>query len=189
MNQLGLAGTDGVDAVTFVVTLGGFIPSAFGILQVLCVFVGFLTFVNAGFRQVSTSHGRGEHTSAQNFMHACFGAAMALSAELIGSYGKGIFGDFQSASVLLYAAKDQGSLSKVAMASFLSLVQFIGACACVLSLRISDRLATGKPYPGETWTSVFWYGFGGLGCVFIQQTVGLISGLTGMNIARFINSL
>lgn len=189
MSVLGIAGTDSVDPVTFIVTLGGYVPSAFSILQVVCILVGFLMFINAGFRQISTAQGRGDTTGTQNLLHAIFGAALAVIAELIGGFGKGIFGEFQSASVLLYVAKDQNNLTRAALAAFFSLIQFIGAVACVLSLRQSDRLATGKPYPGETWASVFWFGFGGLACVFIQQTTGLISALTGLNIARFINAL
>lgn len=189
MSNVGLAGTEGVDPVTFIVTLGGFIPSAFGILQGLCLLCGFLMFAGAGFRQVNTAKGRGDTTPAQNLLHAFFAVAITLSAELIGGFGKGVFGDFQSASVLLYVAKDQNSLPRIALATFLMLVQFIGAVGCIFGLRISDRLATGKPLPGETWTSVFWYVFGGLCCVFIQQTLGLISAMTGLNVARFINSL
>lgn len=189
MSDLGLAGTDSPDPVTFIVTLGGFVPTAFTILSSFCILAGFLMFVFAGSRQISTAHGRGDTTSMQNLMHACFGAALAVTAELIGGFGKGIFGDFQSASVLLYVAKDQNSMARTSLLAFMSVVQFIGACSVVFSIRVADRLATGKPYPGETWTSVFWFSFGGLLCVFVQQTLGLLSAITGLNIARFINTL
>lgn len=189
MTVLGIAGTDSVDPITFIVTLGGFIPSGFGILYAFCILGGFLMFVNAGFRQIETSSGRGNFTTANNLLHALFGAALAGIAELIGGFGKGVFGDFQSASVLVYVAREQGSFTKVAVASLLLLMQFIGAVACVAALRGADRLSTGQPRQSDSWGSVFWFGFGGLVCVFIQQSIGLLSAVTGMGLANFINNL
>ncbi len=125
----------------------------------------------------------------QNLFHAFFGVAIAISADLIGGFGKPLFGEFESASVMLYVSKEQNNLTRAALASFFMLVQLIGAAAFIYGIQISDRLATGKPYPGETWFSVFWFVFGGLGCVFIQQVTGLISAATGLNMARFINAL
>lgn len=189
MSQLGLDGTARVDPVTFIVTIGGFIPSGFVILHGVSMLVGFAMVGNAVMRQMATARGRAETTGAQNLMHAFFGAALAVLAELIGSFGKGVFGDFQSASVLLYVSKDDTSLARVAMGAFLYLCQFIGSIACFHAIRIADRLATYKPQPGETWMSVFWFAFGGLALVFIQITVGLFSAVTGMQLARFINNL
>ena len=189
MSKLGLAGTQSPDPLTFIVTLGGFVPAAFDILGAVTILGGFLMFVNAGIRQVATANGRGETTSTQNLFHALFGAVFAVTAELIGGFGKGLFGDFQSASVLLYVSANQASLSKTALLAFLSVIQFIGAMAFVFGIRLADRLSTGKPNPGETWASVFWFLFGGLMCVFIQQTLGLISGIFSPSIARFINTL
>lgn len=189
MSSLGLDGTERVDPVTFIVTLGGFIPSGFVILHGLCMLVGFGMVGNAVLRQMKTARGRGETTGPENIMHALFGGALAVLAELIGAFGKGTFGDFQSASVLLYVSKDESSLARVAMGAFLYLCQFIGAIACFHAVRIADRLATSKPLQGETWVSVWWFAFGGLALVFIQITLGLFSALTGMQLARFINNL
>ena len=189
MSQIGIDGTAGVDPITFLVTLGGLIPSGFVILHGVCILLGFAMVGNAAMRQMKTARGRGETTGAENLMHAFFGAALAVLAELIGSFGKGVFGEFQSASVLLYVSRDDNSLARVAMGAFLYLCQFIGAIACFSALRIADRLATSKPQPGETWMSVFWFTFGGLSLVFIQVTIGLFSAITGMQLSRFINNL
>ncbi len=64
MSTLGIAGTDSVDPMTFIVTLGGFVPSGFAILQAGCIFLGFLMFVTAGTRQIKTAHGRGAYAES-----------------------------------------------------------------------------------------------------------------------------
>ncbi|WP_139222935.1 hypothetical protein [Paracidovorax wautersii] len=173
----------------FIVTLGGFVPAGFTILYALCLLGGLLMVVNAIWRQMDTARGRGDFTGVQNLGHALFGGVLAVSAELIGAYGKGIFGEFQSASVLLYVGQSENNLAKVAMGAFMWILQFIGATAFVHAIRLADRLSTGKPQPGESYYGVFWFGFAGLALVFIQQTLGLISGVTGMGLARFINNL
>lgn len=190
MSNMGLDGTARVDPVTFIVTLGGFIPSAFSIFNAALFIIGLLMLANAIFRQIDTARGRSEHTAAQNFMHGVFGGALAVTAELIGSYGKGLMGaDFQSASVLMYVGKDESNMAKTAMGAFLYLCQFIGAMACAYALILADRLSTSKPNPGETWASVFWFAAGGLGLVFVHHTIGILSSITGMRLARFINNL
>jgi len=186
----GLDGVANVDPVTFVVTLAGFIPSGFAILNGVALLMGFLMMVDAIRRQITTASGRGEYTGTQNLIYAGFGVALALLAELIGSFGKGFFGDYQDMSVLLYSAKAGGaSFSRIAMISFLSMIQFVGAVACFFSLRVMNRLATNKPYPGETAASAFWLAAGGLGCVFIQHTIGFLSVFTGFKLDVFINNL
>jgi len=189
MSQLGLDGMERPDPLQFVVTLGGFVPYGFSILYAVSLLVGLLMVVNAWYRQVDTAKGRGEYTTAQNIGHAFFGGLLAVLAELIGAYGKGIFGDFESASVLLYVGKSEGSLVKAALGAFMFLLQFIGACACWHAVRLADRLSNGKPIPGESWWGVFWFAFAGMALVFIQQTLGLLSAATGMGLARFLNNL
>lgn len=189
MSALGLDGIERPDPLQFVVTLGGFVPYGFAILYAVSLLIGLLMVVGAWYRQVDTARGRGDYTFAQNLRHAFFGGLLAVLAEIIGAYGKGIFGDFQSASVLLYVGKEEGSLVKAALGAFLYLVQLIGAVACWHAIRLADRLSNGKPLPGESWFGVFWFGFGGLSLVFIQQTLGLLSAATGFGLARFINNL
>lgn len=185
-----MAGDDSLDPLTFIVTLGGFVPSAFAILQYVVWLFGLVMISTAILRQQATAKGRNDYTTAQNLMHALFGGLIGVSAELIGSVGKGLFGDFESASVLMYVARDSGgSLSKVSMAAFLAIVQFIGAVACIFSLNTLNRISIGKPRQGDTWASAFWFAFGGLACVFIQQTIGIVSALTGLPLSRFINNL
>ena len=187
--NLGLAGAPTIDPITFMVTLGGFIPSFYSIFYGLCLLFGFFMLCNAIWRQTATANGRSEHTGLQNLGHALMGACLAVLGQWVGALGQGVFGTFQDASVLLYVARDERNLTKVAIASFLSLVQVIGAIGCFSSLRLSDRLATGKPMQGETWSAAFWFGFGGLCCVFIQQSIGIFSAMTGLGVSRFINSL
>lgn len=186
----GLDGVTSVDPVTFVVTLAGYVPSGFQILDGICILIGFLMVVNAMIRQLATSRGRGDFTGTQNLIHGGFGVVLALLAELIGSFGKGAFGEYQDMSILMYSAKETAAnFSKIAIIAFLSLIQLIGAVACFFSLRVMDRLATNKPYPGETPASAFWLAAGGLSCMFVQQVIGLFSAFTGFKLAGFINGM
>ena len=186
----GLDGVAPVDPVTFVVTLAGFIPAGFQILDGVCILIGLWMMVTAMMRQIETARGRGDFTGVQNLMHAGFGVGLALLAELIGSFGKGAFGEYQDMSILLYSAKQGGAnFSKIAMISFLLIIQFVGAVACFFSIRVLNRLATNKPYSGDTPASAFWLFAGGLGCVFIQEIIGLFSSFTGFRLAGFINGM
>lgn len=190
MSNVGVDGTATLDPMTFIVTVGGLIPSGFAILNAGCYLLALIMICTALLRQNETAKGRADYTAAQNLMFALWGALLAVTAELIGSYGKGIFGaEFESANVLLYVGKSEGSLAKTAMGAFLFLLQLVGGFSVATAIRVSSRLSTGKPVPGETWWSVFWFAGGGLALVFIQQTIGLISGLTGMGLAKFINNL
>ena len=189
-SNLGIDGTASVDPLTFIVTLAGFIPAGFQILQGLCYLFGMVMLANAFLSQIDTARGRGDKTLGNNLLLAFWGGVIAVTAELIGAYGKGIFStEFESASVLLYVAKGEGNLAKTAVAAFLFLVQLIGACAVVVGIRLSSRLSTGRGRPDESWTGVFFYTFGGVVLVFIQPAIGIFSAMTGLGIARFINTL
>jgi hypothetical protein len=185
-----VAGIEGLDPLTFIVTLGGYIPSAFDILYAALAFIGLLFAVTALVRQIQTAKGRGEFMTHHNVMTFVYGAVLAVLGSIIGALGKGIFGDFQNASALLYVARDEHNLSRVAAAAFMSLLQFIGALACAEAIILANRISTNKARPGDTWGAAFIFFFvGGIPLVFIQQTIGLISAFSGINFAKYINQL
>jgi hypothetical protein len=185
----GIAGMGETSPTTFIINLSNFIPGGYSILYYGCVVFGMMVVANAFFRQMQTAKGRGDHSAVENLMHACFGAAFAVIGEWIGYLGKGVFGDFQDVSVLLYVAKESDNLARVAITAFMYMLQFIGACCCVVALRMANTISTGRQRPDATWTSVFWFTSGGLSLVFIQKTIGVFSAMTGMPLAQFINSV
>lgn len=184
-----MAGMPEVSPTTFIISLTDFIPGFYAILYYGCMLFGLLVMSNAFLRQIDTAKGRGEHTLSQNVLHAFFGAGFALVASFIGYIGKGVFGDFHDVSVILHTAKESASISKIAITSFMYVLQFIGSCCCVIGWRHSNLLATGRANQSLSWTAVFFYFSGGLSLVFIQKTIGIVSGMFNMGIAEFINSL
>ena len=189
-NPLGLAGVSStLDPVTFIVRLAGYVPAGFSILYYGCMFVGLMMVANGFIRQTKTANGRGNHTLTENIIHMLFGGLLAVISYYIGSIGKNLYGEFQDASVLMYVAEGQQNLPRTAFAAMLTLIQFIGAIACVVGLRMLNRISTGAAKPSDTPAGVFWFWFGGLACVFIQYTIGIFSYLMGGKLSGFINSL
>lgn len=189
MSDLGLAGADSLSPTAFIITLGGFVPFGYTILYYGCLLVGLCMVALAFWRQIDTAKGRGETTALQNVGFALFGASLAVIGEIIGWLGKGIFGEYQDGSVLFYAAADDGSLSRVAMAAFLYVLKFIGACMFIAGWRMLIRITTGKHTQSDTGWAVFWHCFGGLALVFIDITFGILSVLLGFNLSKFVNGL
>lgn len=189
MSNLSFAGAPEVSPTTFIINLSKFIPGGYSILYYGCLLIGLLICSNAIIRQIDTAKGRGEFKASQNFMHFFFGAGLAVLAEYIGYVGKGVFGEFQDVSVLLYAAQEQASLSRVAVTAFLYLLQFLGSVSIIVGWRQANVLTSGRARPDQTWVGVFWFFAGGLGLVFIQYTIGLAGAILGIPFADFINNL
>lgn len=189
MSNLGLAGQTEISPTTFIVNLTGFIPGGYSLLYYGCMGAGLFMVATAIYRQIDTAKGRSEHTAAQNLIYSLYGAGFALLAEYIGYIGKAIYGDFQDVSLLVYAAQESQSFSRLAITSFMYLLQFIGACAVAAGWRQASAISSGRPSPDQTWTGVFWFIFGGISLMFIQPVIGVFSAITGMPVSEFINSL
>lgn len=189
MSNLSFAGMPEVSPTTFIINLSKFIPGGYSILYYGCLLVGLLICSSAIMRQMDTAKGRGEFKFSQNVLHFLFGAGLAVLAEYIGYVGKSVFGEFQDVSVLLYAAKEQASMSRIAITAFMYLLQFLGAVSVVIGWRQANVLVSGRPRPDQTWVGVFWFIAGGLSLVFIQYTIGLAGAILGIPFADFINNL
>lgn len=188
-DNIALSGGEALSPITFIITLGGFIPYFYVILYYGCILFGLCMVAMAFWRQIDTAKGRGETTALQNVGYAFFGASLAIIGEIIGWLGKGIFGEYQDGSVLFYAAADDGGIARVAMAAFLYVLKFIGACMFIVGWRMLIRLTTGKHTQSDTGWGVFWHCFGGLCLIFIDITFGIISVLLGFNLSKFVNGL
>lgn len=190
MSDLGLAGyTPSFGPTTFILNLAKFIPAGFSILYYGCLLVGVLMLATAMFWQIDSAKGRNQNTPFQNLVMAIGGASMALAGEYIGYLGKGIFGEFQDMSVLLYTAQNEQNFAKVALVSFLYFLQLLGGIAFIAGIKMLTRIGSGRKTQSDSGAGVFWYALGGVALFFNQHTIGIFSMITGMKIANLINSL
>lgn len=189
MSDITIGSSNGLNPVTFITNLAELVPVAFDITYYVTLFIALCMLIKCIRDQINTGKGEGNTTFGQNMVYAAFACGLAVLSQYVGTLGKGLYGDFTDGSVLYYATKADGSMARIAMAAFLYVLQFIGALGCIAGWRLWSRVATNRQQQGETYLAAFWYMFGGLFLVFIHHGIGLISGLVGGSLSKFINSL